>query len=307
MGGRCSGAYLFYVLYAVVLVVLPLAATYGSHFFWMKEAVQRVQAKSHFTKDLIIVLRGASVGSEIFYSTSASFNALVANADRSNIRVPEVTYSEDDDNYDGTPDVHRLGISIPLTSQEAVYSVEVFAFVDYKIDTGRPKLHLAQSLLYAGHSASTPGSGLILDGDLSLHQRGPLPSTGTGYDGVKVIDFKSYLTMQECTGEAIIRKHMDKGARTHLDAPYPLWMPGPSSFFNISITARVPKTQAVSYQPSTLDTLTAAWSQYCTVLLPIYYVLWLVKDFVFRNQVLETQVLIDRAAGVGPALKPHQF
>jgi hypothetical protein len=274
----------------------------------MKEAVQRLQAKSHFTKDIIVVLRGATVGSEIFYSTSASFKALVGNADRSYIRVPEVTYSEEDDNYDGTPDVHRIGVSVPLNSQEAVYSAEVFAFFDYKV-TGpsRPQLHLEQSLLYAAHTSAAPGSGLVLDGDLCLHQRGPLPSSGSGYDGVKIVDFSSFLTMQEVTGEAIIRKHMDKGARTHLEAPYPLWMPGPASFFNISITARVPKTQSVSYQPSTLDTLTAAWSQYCAVLLPVYYVLWLLKDFVFRNQVLETAVLIDRASGVGPAMKPHQF
>ena len=104
-----------------------------------------------------------------------------------------------------------------------------------------------------------------------------------------------------------MKKYIAKTQRTQLDVPYPVWLPGPADFFNITLTANVPRAQRIVYQPNTLDTLTAAWTHYLAVAVPVYLLILLVRDFVFRNQVVETQVLIDRAAGVGPALKPHQF
>ncbi len=59
--------------------------------------------------------------------------------------------------------------------------------------------------------------------------------------------------------------------------------------FVLDIDINVPEQQLL-YRPGVFETLKFAWIQYISVLIPFYFVLNWIKQFVFRYQMIETRV-----------------
>ena len=80
---------------------------------------------------------------------------------------------------------------------------------------------------------------------------------------------------------------------------------GPGEF-GFSLVLRVPTHQPIVYYPSASELLKFAWIQYLAMFIIVYKLVMTAKDFIFRNQVLETRVILDHASSA-PRQKIHRF
>ena len=80
---------------------------------------------------------------------------------------------------------------------------------------------------------------------------------------------------------------------------------GPGEF-QFNLVLRVPTHQPIVYYPSASELLKFAWIQYLAMLIIVYKLVLSAKDFIFRNQVVETRVVLDHSSSA-PRQKTHRF
>jgi transmembrane protein 231 len=69
---------------------------------------------------------------------------------------------------------------------------------------------------------------------------------------------------------------------------------GSSNQVNVNMKIRIPSNQLVAYKPMFLEVMKFAWIQYLSLLLPVLWVIYQFARFVFRNQIFETSVTVDK-------------
>ena len=80
---------------------------------------------------------------------------------------------------------------------------------------------------------------------------------------------------------------------------------GPGDF-HFSMRLKIPTNEAVLYYPTLSELLKFAWMQYLSVLAIVWLLVTTMKEFIFRNQVIETRVICDQSSAALKR-KEHSF
>eukprot|EP00434_Breviolum_minutum_P005610 symbB.v1.2.004949.t1/scaffold272.1/size248367/4 len=165
VASRCSLAYCLWVLCAILLLVIPLFATFATDNVWVKESFYRAQPVVAFTNELFLIASGDTVNSAVGWSTQPSLQSLLP----SEVKVPLVRSSFSDRNHDGIADVLKLSVELPSSGRRnlvllAVYQVQVQGKVSEEL-SGLLALDLSSPYL---------ASGVSVHGQLIFRQKLPL-------------------------------------------------------------------------------------------------------------------------------------
>ncbi|XP_036423652.1 transmembrane protein 231 isoform X2 [Colossoma macropomum] len=286
-------ATLFVLIVFCLTYIPPLLIAYRSQGFWLKRSTYEEQPVVQFQYQMLMIGATGTAGEFVAWSTFPNFNRLLGN----NLRIPSVSVREEDSNQDGKSDRLSLQLAVPLKAGEQIYSIQLLLIFSYQLF--RMSTVVMQSLAFIQHSSSVPGSQLFISGDLTLHQRTPLPHRGlhTAYN-VSVVDGASpFASAYDLTN--IIRAYQERNLTTHLSCPAPVWIVGRAvnAPFQINAEIRYP-VESVRYPLSGFwEVIKFAWIQYVSVLLVFLWLFNRIQTFVFQNQVLPTVPV--------PLLKPH--
>ncbi|KAL6480662.1 hypothetical protein MHYP_G00116950 [Metynnis hypsauchen] len=296
----CTRATLFVLIVFGLTYIPPLLIAYRSQGFWLKRSTYEEQPVVQFQYQMLMIGATGTAGEFVAWSTFPNFNRLLGN----NLRIPSVSVREEDSNQDGKSDRLSLQLAIPLKAGEQIYSIQLLLIFSYQLF--RMSTVVMQSLAFIQHSSSVPGSQLFISGDLTLHQRTPLPHRGlhTAYN-VSVVDGASpFASAYDLTN--IIRAYQERNLTTHLSCPAPVWIVGQAVNAPFKINAeirypmesvRYPLSVGCTYRPGFWEVIKFAWIQYISVLLVFLWLFNHIQTFVFQNQVLPTVPV--------PLLKPH--
>lgn len=217
------------------------------------------------------------------WSTQPSFNNLMGNY----LRIPLVKSYEEDENHDGVNDRLVFSLNIPLLSNELVYGTTLLLTFDYRLH------HMCELIMEGAglfqHTSGVPVSAFHVTTDLALHQRQPLPPSGihalynTSILPSSISDTRSW-RFQE-----IFSSYWKRNITTRFTNLYTSWQTGQSDSFTINLVVQYPE-QTVLYIPGFWYVLKWAWIQYFAVLVILAYVISLIKDWVYQNQVVSTWV-----------------
>eukprot|EP00741_Cyanophora_paradoxa_P005710 tig00000903_g5534.t1 len=297
---RFSLAYAFDRLSIAFIIIITYIIAYSTHSFWVKEQAYREQPIVRFKAQYFVTLAGqdSAAGNELF-ELYLSDDAYVTSLLADHTRATEIRAQEDDPNNDGRVDAIQIYMRVPLRPTEAVRQIKGLFFFDFQLGD-YAKLRMESAAYLAGDTALAPAQ-LRVTGELKLEQRGPFSlrqpptlfntpvmpvSNNTGAANLRLWD--------------ILANYTTRNTTTVLEPQYWTWVPRAApGDFELFLTVRVPP-QTVRYQPEVWEVLKFAWIQYAAVLLFVWYLTSVARDFVFRNQLLDTRVVTE-------AIKPHQF
>ncbi|KAK4318469.1 hypothetical protein Pmani_010527 [Petrolisthes manimaculis] len=277
----CSKATLFNILTLIVTVITPLLVVYRSQGLWVKETEWREQADIRF-KHQVLFIADTSLG-PLVWSTNSAFNTLMA----AHLRPPLVKSHEADGNHDGVKERLEFTLELPLKSTELVYGATLLLTFDYRLH------HMCEIILeglgHVRYSGGIPVSGVSVWGDLTLHQRHPLPHTPsfTLYNTPILPTASSSPT--DWRLDTIFSQYFQRNYTTRLDNTYTSVRTGESDIFTLTIHVTYPE-QRVTSLPGFWLTIKWAWVQYLSVLLVLIYVTSFVKDWAYRSQLVPTWV-----------------
>lgn len=278
-----SKATLFMLVVLCLTYIPPLLVAYRSQGFWVKTSSYEEQPVVRFQYEMVVVASTSVQGDYVAWSTFPHLNHLQG----AHLRVPAVSVREEDDNQDGKHDRMLLQMTLPLSPEEQLYSLQLLLTFSYQLY--RMSTVAMQSLVYMHFSSAVPGARLFVSGDLRLQQKAPLPHRGLyNIYNVSVIDGSSpFARAYEL--EHIIRKYQQRNLTTVLSNSMPVWTPGRAAAapFELSLEIRYP-LEVITYRPGFWETIKFAWIQYVSVLLVFLWVFQRIKTFVFERQILTT-------------------
>jgi len=288
VASRCSLAYCLWVLCAILLVVIPLFATFATDNVWVKESFYRAQPVVAFTNELFLIASGDTVNSAVGWSTQASLQSLLP----PEVKVPLVRSSFSDRNHDGIADVLKLSVELPSSGRRnlvllAVYQVQVQGKVSEEL-SGLLALDLSSPYL---------ASGVSVHGQLIFRQKLPLFQSvevrRIYAESPLVVNWTSSWTPenQPLTLEALLGRYAQRNETATLEQLLPAsWDYTPSDSFKVHVTMEVPP-QLVYYVPMATEVLKFAWMQYLSFLIPTWMILECFKDVVFDQRLVDTFVV----------------
>ncbi|XP_060784497.1 transmembrane protein 231-like isoform X2 [Neoarius graeffei] len=279
----CSRASVFVLVVYLLTYIPPLLITYRSQGFWLKQSSYEEQPVVQFQYEMLMMGVTSVSGEYVAWSTFSNFNALLGDK----LRIPTVSVQESDRNGDGKADRLSLQMSVPLTSEEQIYSIQLLLTFSYQLR--RMSVVVMQSMVLVQASSPVPVSQLFISGDLKLQQKEPLSHRGvhTHYN-VSVINLASPFASSYDLS-TIIRNYQERNLTTYLSCPVPVWTVGRAANapFEIKAEIRYP-VETVTYRPGFWETLKFAWVQYVSVLLIFLWIFQRIQTFVFHNRVLPT-------------------
>lgn len=285
---RCSLAYCLWLLCAILLVVIPLFATFATENVWVKESFYRAQPAVSFTNELFLIASGDTVNSAVGWSNQPSLQSLLP----PEVKVPLVRSSFSDPNHDGVADTLKLSVELPSSSMRhvtllAVYEVKVRGKVSEEL-SGLMALDLSSPYL---------ASGLSVYGQMVFRQKLPL------FQSVEVrrLYARSPLEVnwtsnwipanQPLTLEALLGRYAQRNETATLEQLVPaMWDYRPSESFKVQVTMEV-APQLVYYVPMATEVLKFAWMQYLSFLIPTWILLEWFKGVVFDQRLVQTFVV----------------
>ncbi|KAF5892688.1 transmembrane protein, partial [Clarias magur] len=172
--------------------------------FWLKQSSYEEQPVVQFQYEMLMVAVTSVTGDYVAWSTFSNFNTLLGDK----LRIPTVSVQEIDRNGDGKADRLSLQLSVPLTSAEQIYSIQLLLTFSYQLR--RMAAVVMQSMVLLQSSSPVPMSQLFISGDLKLQQKEPLSHRGLHTDyNVSVIDSASpFASSYDLT--SIIRNYQER-------------------------------------------------------------------------------------------------
>ncbi|CAK9118507.1 unnamed protein product [Durusdinium trenchii] len=264
---RCSVAYCLWVLCSLLLVAIPLFATFATDNVWVKESFYRVQPVVSFTNELFLIASGDTAESAVGWSTQKSLQSLLP----PEVKVPLVRSSHEDPNHDNIAETLKLQVEMPSTGFRsllllAVYNVQLRGKVSEEL-TGLVALDLTSP--YAA-------SGVSIYGQLVFRQKLPLfqsfEQRRLYASSPLEVNWRSNWIPenQPLTLEALLGRYAQRNETADLQQSVPaIWDYTPKSNFQISVTIEVPP-QLVYYVPMASEVLKFAWMQFLAFLIPTW-------------------------------------
>ncbi|XP_060783101.1 transmembrane protein 231-like isoform X1 [Neoarius graeffei] len=168
----CSRASVFVLVVYLLTYIPPLLITYRSQGFWLKQSSYEEQPVVQFQYEMLMMGVTSVSGEYVAWSTFSNFNTLLEDK----LRIPTVSVQESDRNGDGKADRLSLQMSVPLTSEEQIYSIQLLLTFSYQLR--RMSVVVMQSMVLVQASSPVPVSQLFISGDLKLQQKEPLSHRG---------------------------------------------------------------------------------------------------------------------------------
>jgi len=237
----------------------------------------------HFKHQFVLLLQGSSPNSMLGYSTFQNLNMLMGDK----LRLPIVKSNEVDHNEDGKKDLLNMEIQVPLGNTESVNIIQLLLFLDYK-------LHKFASLqmecmAYVSHYSPVGGAEYLVEGQLKLLQKYPLPHKGhyTKYN-TPIIDSTS-LNTDTYELSNIFAAYQRRNVSTDFVGRYPVWKSGRAagSPFTVKVKVHYPE-ETINYRPGFWQLIKMAWIQYVAILLVFTFLMRKIKNFIYQGQVVNT-------------------
>lgn len=209
--------------------------------------------------------------------------------------------SEIDVNRDDIVDYFNITMKIPLQNGQKVHSVKALLFFELHLHD-RVKL-VMEGIGVIQKDSPLPGLEYHVIGDLMFRQSGPLPIHGyrTKYKS-SVLEPDQLKSITDIKFQRIYEDYAFRNESLFLDSPYSNWVPGASNTFTVSVKARVP-VQTILYTPDASESIKWAWIQYLGAVFAVYFLVDVVRSFIYREQVIETTIRLDTV----PISKMNQF
>mmetsp|Transcript_10417 Transcript_10417/g.29687 ORF Transcript_10417/g.29687 Transcript_10417/m.29687 type:complete len:325 (-) Transcript_10417:82-1056(-) len=289
---RASAAYVFHLLCAVAVVLIPLWLAFASDNFWVKSGLYHEQPRVHFAHEVFVVAAATGPGDAVGWTSRAGLEALLPSA----VRVPVVRSLPLDSNRDGVADALQLVVEMPKENSTAGFRQLILLAV-YSVEF-RERVRQRFSAL-AALDASCPfvASGVWVRGQFRFRQGGPLRLSTEVRDVYAVSPFEvrwssNWLTRNTpLTLRALLGRYAERNETMVLDlsAP-PMCDYAPRDAFRAEVTLDIPP-QPVHYVPGSIEVLKFAWVQVLSLSVPVWLALHAVKSFAFNHQIVETFVV----------------
>lgn len=287
-----------FLLYAGI-IVLSFVIAYATGNFWYKTNTDLITPTVHYSGDALLVLEGATAGTESVWSTSVAVRETFA----SRLLSASVQVGEVDDDFDGRPESIRFLITAQPSTP--VYGAKLLVQFSYRLQ-GLVRLDM-YSLAYVAHSAGTPGGALYADGDLRLRQIGAIPeatyhqayftkllNSSAGLDGAALTTpGAGALSVQ-----SVVAAYLDRNVTTALASDHPVWAPANGNAFSMDVRVRIPADQVVLYRPQAIQMLKFAWIQFLSAFAVLWWLASWAEYWLFRYRVLEARPVSDVAPKV---------
>lgn len=295
-----SGACCYSIAFGFILIVLPLIIAYNTSAFWLKDDVIYEQPSVSYRYYTIVELHGLRNGApmNLYYSTSPTTNKLNTEI----LRIPLFQSAELDDNRDGFTDRLELGIQMPLTPAECIYSLNSVVYFDVKFETIAK--YEFDAVSYINFESTSCIAKVDIDGDLLLRQTWPLSAKGgykVPYSSDPLINIQANTAAKDIYISTIMHRNNARNYSMTYRKNFEYVerrvgsVPTDNStvpYFNASMIIRIP-IQPMRYTPTVSAVLKNAWIQYISFFAVISFLLFRLNSFVFRHKLLHTHITAD--------------
>jgi hypothetical protein len=291
----CSTAVLFQMACLLFTFLPPLFTGYFTSGFYYKELTYSEQPNVTFLQRYNLMISSPST---LIFSSS---DAILNNYFLSNYYPTILSTSIPRDvNGDGIVDQQTITINITAQSVSATQTIDLWLIFQYALN--RYPLVNMETLGLISLNAPSPlpnYQAVTIYGQLRFHQRAPVLS----YENVSslegpIIDYGTYSIVPSF--DDILNNYRARNYSTIFDVQYVQWSPSPStSTLSSSTTSTIQLSikivvntgaQVIRYVPSFWKEFRWTWIQYVTGLLPFFYVMNKIKEFVFSNGLVRTVV-----------------
>ena len=248
-----------------------------------------------YSHEALLVLEGATPGSELLWSTDPSLNAYF----KDQLASVEVRAAEIDSNADGKVDA--IDLTLRVASTEPVIGLKLAAGFQYGLED-RVRVDMT-GVTYVSASSARPCSRLSVDGDLAFQQRAPLADDGsvvTHAESALQLEAPGSGTMapleERISFASFLAKYNSRNETAALAQRSSVWESGTgASGCEIHLRVRVPPAQEVSYIPGALEVVKFAWVQFLAVYIIFAFCLRWIEWVVFHYRILPTRIVSDVA------------
>lgn len=296
-----SGATALVVLGWISLIIFAFLISFFTGQMWVKENSYREQPEVSFVRSSAIKLQGMRGGEpfEAIYSTVPSINELAG----SDMRMPIISTSVEDNNIDNIADVVHINATFPLAEDEHVMGVQgIYAF-SYKLSNFvRLDMEAPIAVVY---SSGVPGRALHVDGRMALKLANPLPFIPAvrGGQDAPVLNSSRHFTAPEASFPALMEHISNRNDSTTLDPVTSTWETkyakcGNECSFTVSVKVRI-TPEKVLYIPPFIEVAKFSWIQFLSTFVFLYIFVRLLTKFVMENQIVQAS-----AISIPPPLLP---
>ena len=283
-----STATLFQTICILFTFLPPLFIAYFTSGFYYKEFTYTAQPNVSFLRRYNVIIDSSSA--LLFTSSDHILNEYFQSA-----FIPSTLQSTvpEDLDGDGMIDRHDITIEIPLVNSIEGQRMQLWLVFRTSLDQ-YPSIDMETlAVIYLNAPPSlTPAPShtqLTVYGQLQFQQRKPILSYEND-SSIRnpIMDYGTYAAVPSF--DEILASYNARSYSTVFKQQYVQWS---SAAGSNSLTIRVVVTtgqQLIRYVPSFWKEFRWSWIQYFSVLLPLFYVMNKVKEFVFSNGLVRTVV-----------------
>ena len=296
----------------VAAILLPFFAAYSTEDFWLRLKEYHEQPLVDYNNTFMIYITSFKDGQfkTHFYSSNSKLNEKFENMCNNNkfndcdleIKQPLISSSEDIDG-DGITDKLTINYEFSknlLSNDIDKIDIKLLFFLKYGLTKTvklimTPMVFIDIPILNLDYSDnSNDGKEIILNGNLELVQKSPIPSTSitsmsyyitnpfkTGYNEASPFDLLYHYNKYK-SNNYTVKYNYEKLERKTTDGK-----------IKIIMQMNIPKLQEVFYIQSVFEAIKYAWMQYFYIFLPIYLILYIIFKFIIQNNIFDSHINSD--------------
>jgi hypothetical protein len=283
----CSTAVLFQIACLLFTFLPPLFTGYFTSGFYYKELSYSEQPNVTFLQRYNLII--SSPSTLIFSSSETILNNYFLSSYSPTILGSSIPR---DVNGDGIVDQHTITINITASSTISTQVIDLWLIFQYALNQ-YPLVNMETLGLISLNAPSSISNyqAVTIYGQLVFQQRAPVLS----YENVSalqgpIIDYGNYSVVPSF--DDILNNYRARNYSTTFNVQYVQWSPSTSTT-NTQLTIKVvvnTGSQVIRYVPSFWKVFRWAWIQYIAGLLPFFYVMNKIKEFVFSNGLVRTVI-----------------
>ena len=309
----CSLSSLLGLAILVAAILLPFFAAYSTEDFWLRLKEYHEQPLVDYNNTFMIYITSLDnkhFFKTHFYSSNSKLNEKFENLCNQNdfndcdleIKQPLISSSEDIDG-DGITDKLTINYEFSknlLLNETEKIDIKLLFFLKYGLTKTvklimTPMVFIDIPILNLDYSEdSNDGKEIILNGNLELVQKSPIPSTSitsmsyyitnpfkTGYNEASPFDLLYHYNKYK-SHNYTVKYNYEKLERKTTDGK-----------IKIIMQMNIPKLQEVFYIQSVFEAIKYAWMQYFYIFLPIYLILYIIFKFIIQNNIFDSHINSD--------------
>jgi hypothetical protein len=283
----CSTAVLFQIACLLFTFLPPLFTGYFTSGFYYKELSYSEQPNVTFLQRYNLII--SSPSTLIFSSSETILNNYFLSSYSPTILGSSIPR---DVNGDGIVDQQTITINITASSTISTQVIDLWLIFQYALNQ-YPLVNMETLGLISLNAPSSISNyqAVTIYGQLVFQQRAPVLS----YENVSalqgpIIDYGNYSVVPSF--DDILNNYRARNYSTTFNVQYVQWSPSTSTT-NTQLTIKVvvnTGSQVIRYVPSFWKVFRWAWIQYIAGLLPFFYVMNKIKEFVFSNGLVRTVI-----------------